>query len=397
MAELTHKIDRAAGVAVLDVDSFLVTPGLIDLHVHFREPGQEAKETIATGAAAAAAGGFTTVCAMPNTVPVVDTPDRVRFVVERGRAAVGAHVLPIAAATAGSLGREPTDAARLRAAGAVALSDDGLPIASAEILARVLADARAAGVVVADHCEERRLSAGGAVLAGPVAERLNVRGIPPEAESAAVARDLEVVAEVGGRLHLCHLSTMESVRLLRSAREEGLAVTAEVCPHHLTMSTSIIVERGSDAKMNPPLATDADRETLVTALSDGTIGCVATDHAPHTLAEKARGLADAPFGVVGLETAFAVLHTGLVIKDRISLATLIERLTVGPARAFGLEGGRLAPGALADVSVFDLTAEWTVDSAAFRSKGRSTPWEGHRLRGRPVLTIVGGEVVFDGR
>lgn len=397
IAEVAPRIEPASDVEILDVEGCLVTPGLIDLHVHLREPGQEAKETIATGAAAAAAGGFTTVCAMPNTDPVVDTAERVRQVVERGRTARGARVLPIAAATVGSLGRRPTDAGELAAAGAVAVSDDGLPIATAELLAEVLRGASAAGLVVADHCEDRDLSAGGVILAGRVADQLGVRGIHPEAESGAVARDLEVLAEAGGRLHLCHLSTSRSVQLLRAAGEKGLQVTAEACPHHLTLTTDWVPEKGALAKMNPPLATDADREAVVDALADGTIGCVATDHAPHTVAEKSRGLAGAPFGIVGLETAFGVLYTELVQGGRIALKTLIERLTWGPARAFGLVGGRVAVGDPADAAVFDLDAEWTVDPAAFRSKGRSTPWEGRRLFGRPVLTIVGGKVVFDGR
>lgn len=383
------------GERVVDVGGCLVTPGLIDLHVHFREPGQEARETIASGAAAAAAGGFTTVCAMPNTDPVTDTPERVRRVLDRGRAAGGVRVLPIAAATMGSGGREASDGAALAAAGAVALSDDGLPIRSVEMLTRVLEGARAAGLVVADHCEDLSLSAGGAILEGPIAERLGVRGIPAEAESRAVARDLQVLDKAGGRLHLCHVSTAESVRLLREALARGLAVTAEACPHHLTLTVEAVAERGPLAKMNPPLATDTDREALIEALADGTIGCLATDHAPHTAEEKASGLARAPFGVVGLETAFGVLNTDLVARGRVSLATLIERLTWGPAQAFGLAGGRLDPGAPADVAVFDLDAEWIVAAEDFRSRGRNTPWEGCRLKGRGVMTIVAGKIVFN--
>ncbi|HUP00654.1 MAG TPA: dihydroorotase, partial [Gemmatimonadota bacterium] len=375
----------------------LVTPGLVDLHVHLREPGQEIKETIATGSAAAAAGGFTSICAMPNTDPVTDSPERVRFVADRGCAARGARVFPIAAATLGSRGETPTDAAALRAAGAVALSDDGLPIATAKVLEQVLAGARAAGLPVADHCEDRRLSAGGAILAGPVAERLGVGGIPRGAESVAVARDLEVLARAGGRLHLCHLSTGGSAELLRNARQAGLPVTAETTPHHLALSTELVLEQGALAKMNPPLAGDGDREALIAALADGTIDCIATDHAPHTVAEKAVGLDRAPFGIVGLETAFGLLHTALVVSGAIDLVTLIERITLGPARAFGLPAGRLAPGDPADVAVFDLAAEWTVEPHLFRSRSRNTPIAGRRLIGRPILTLVGGEVVYDGR
>ncbi len=382
------------GEAVFEARGRLVTPGLVDLHVHLREPGQEAKETIAAGAAAAAAGGFTTICAMPNTDPVVDTPERVRFVVERGRVAGAARVLPIAAATVGSRGGRLTEVACLAEAGAVAVSDDGLPIATAELLAGALVAARQTGIVVADHCEDRRLSAGGAVFADVAAE-LGVAGIPAEAESDAVARDLEVLAVSGGRLHVCHVSTAGSVEQIREAKRTGLAVTAEVSPHHLTLTTEAVGRLGSQAKMNPPLASAADRDSVLAALLDGTLDCVATDHAPHTGEEKARGLAAAPFGVIGLETAFGVLYTELVLPGRMPLAVLIERLTAGPARVFGLPAGALRPGDPADLAVFDLGTEWEVDPGAFRSRGRNSPWAGRRLFGRPVLTLVGGRVVHD--
>lgn len=392
--EVVGNLAPRDGETVFDAAGHIVTPGLVDLHVHFREPGQEARETIATGAAAAAAGGFTTVCAMPNTVPVVDRPERVRFAVQRGRAVAAVRVLPIASATMRSRGEELTDIAALAEAGAVAVSDDGLPIATEELLAGALAAAREAGIVVADHCEDRRLSAGGAVST-EVAGALGVDGIPPEAESEAVARDLEVLAASGGRLHICHVSTAASVAHVREAKRAGLTVTVEVSPHHLTLTAEAVERLGTRAKMNPPLASEEDRETVVEALLDGTIDCVATDHAPHTVEEKARGLAAAPFGVIGLETAFGVLHTDLVLAGRIPLAVLIERLTAGPARVFGLPAGSLRPGDPADLAVFDLEAEWEVDPGAFRSRGRNTPWAGRCLVGRSVLTLVGGRVVHD--
>lgn len=382
---------------VVDLDGCLVTPGLMDVHVHLREPGGEIKETIATGARAAAAGGFTTVCAMPNTDPVIDTPERVAFVLERGRVAEGARVQPIAAATVGSAGGRPTDVGGLAAAGAVAVSDDGLPIESDSVFAEVLAAAAEAGIPLADHCEDRALAAGGAVFAGPTAAALGVRGIPPEAESDAVARDIEVLEREGGRLHLCHLSTAESVDLLRRARARGLAVTAEATPHHLVLTHPAVLQHGAAAKMNPPLATEADRLAVLEGVLDGTIDCIATDHAPHTPAEKAAGLAPAPFGIVGLETAFAVLYTALVVPGVMPLATLVERLTTGPARAFGLEVGRLEAGASADLAAFDLERSWTVEPERFRSLGRNTPWTGEILRGRPVFTVVDGHVAWDGR
>ncbi|MCK5439036.1 MAG: dihydroorotase [Gemmatimonadetes bacterium] len=394
---IEKRVEPESRDRVIELDGMLVTSGLVDPHVHLREPGGEAKETIATGAAAGVAGGFTTICAMPNTEPVIDTPERVRHVIERGRSARMARVLPIGAATRGSAGETPTDARSLAAAGAVALSDDGQPISTAEMLGRVLSNAARAGLVVADHCEDLRLSLGGVVRAGQVADRLGVRGIPPEAESAAVERDLEVLARVGGRLHLCHLSTTESVRLVREAKQAGLSVTAEACPHHLTLTVDCAEIHGSIAKMNPPLAETGDREALVEALADGTIDCIATDHAPHTDVEKARALGEAPFGVIGLETAFGVVYTELVERGAVGLRTLLDRMTVGPARVFGLEGGRIKVGAPADVAVFDLDQEWKVEPAEFRSKARNTPWAGARLRGQPRLTIVAGEIVFDGR
>lgn len=382
---------------VIDVGGLLVTPGLVDPHVHLREPGQTHKETIATGAAAAAAGGFTTVCAMPNTDPVLDTVELVREVAARGRKAGAARVHPIAAATDGSQGERPTDAAALAAAGAVGLSDDGLPIEGDDVFAEVLVRAASAGIVVADHCEKRALSAGGAIFASKVAERAKVRGIPPEAESEAVARDLAILRRVEGRLHLCHLSTAKSVELVRKAKAEGLEVTAEATPHHLTLTVEAVRKSGADAKMNPPLASEEDRAAVRAALLDGTIDCVATDHAPHSAREKAVGLAAAPFGIVGLETAFAVLHTELVLTGEATIATLIERLTVGAARALDLDAGRLEVGGPADIAVFDLDAAWKVEPAKFRSKSRNTPWGGRRLTGQAVLTIVDGRVVYEHR
>jgi dihydroorotase len=383
------------GVEVVDLAGMLLTPGLVDPHVHLREPGQEEKETIESGTAAAAAGGFVAVCAMPNTTPVVDGPDLVRLVVERAAAAGPVRVHPIAAATVGSRGETPTDAVALVEAGAVAISDDGRPIPDA-ILPEVLRRARAAGVPVADHCEVLARSAGGSIYAGPLARRIGVRGIPPEAESDAVARDLDVLARNGGRLHVCHVSTARSVELIRRARADGLAVTAEATPHHLVLTVDAVEAGGADAKMNPPLASASDREALRAGLADGTIDCVATDHAPHTEAEKGRGLDDAPFGVLGLETAFAVLYTDLVLAGAIDLDTLIRRMSSDAARAMGVDAPSIRPGARADLAAFDTESEWCVEPDRFRSKSRNTPFAGRRLRGRPVYTIADGRVAYEG-
>ncbi|HET6363397.1 MAG TPA: dihydroorotase [Gemmatimonadota bacterium] len=392
---LGPSLPESPGVEVVDLAGMLLTPGLVDPHVHLREPGQEEKETIATGTAAAASGGFVAVCAMPNTIPVVDSPDLVRLLIDRGAEAGAVRVHPIAAATVGSRGEAPTDAGALVAAGAVAVSDDGRPIPD-EVLAEVLRRAGDAGVPVADHCEVLGRSAGGSMYAGPLARRLGVEGIPPEAESDAVARDLEALARSGGRLHVCHVSTARSVELIRQAKADGLPVTAEATPHHLVLTVEAVATSGADAKMNPPLASAADREALRAALADGTIDCVATDHAPHADAEKRRGLADAPFGIVGLETAFALLYTDLVVGGVLPLATLVRRMSADPARAMGLEEPRIRPGARADLAAFDTESEWIVDPERFRSRSRNTPFAGWRLRGRPVYTIAAGRVAHDG-
>ena len=389
-------IADASGAEVVDLSGMLLTPGLVDVHVHLREPGQEYKETIATGVAAAAGGGFVAICAMPNTHPVVDIPELVRLVADRAAAAGPVRVYPIAAATIGSRGERPTDVEALAAAGAVAVSDDGRPI-SDDTLAAVLERARAAGIPVADHCESLYRSAGGAILQGPLARRLGVGGIPPEAESDAVARDLDVLARTGGRLHVCHVSTARSVELIRQAKADGLTVTAEATPHHLVLTSEQVEKCGAQAKMNPPLAGPEDREAVQAALVDGTIDCVATDHAPHSEVEKGCGLGQAPFGVVGLETAFAVLYSALVEAGTLSLGTLVRRLSADPARALGLEAPVVRPGAPGNLAAFDLEAEWTVDPARFRSRGRNTPFAGWRLRGRPVFTVAGGRVAYDGR
>ena len=386
---------ESPGVEVVDLAGMLLTPGLVDPHVHLREPGQEEKETIASGTAAAAAGGFVAVCAMPNTTPVVDSPDLVRLVIERAAEAGPVRVHPIAAATVGSRGETPTDVEALVAAGAIAISDDGRPISDA-VLAEVLRRAGAAGVPVADHCENLERSAGGSMYAGPLALRLGVTGIPPEAESDAVARDLAALAGDGGRLHVCHVSTARSVALIRQAKADGLPVTAEATPHHLVLTVEAVAASGADAKMNPPLASAADREAVRAALVDGTIDCVATDHAPHAEVEKRRGLADAPFGIVGLETAFPLLYTALVLGGALPLETLVRRLTADPARVMGIEAPRIRPGARADLAAFDTETEWVVEPERFRSRSRNTPFAGWRLRGRPVYTLAGGRVAHDG-
>lgn len=378
--------------AAIDAAGLWVAPGLIDMHVHLREPGGEHKETIATGAAAAVAGGFTTVAAMANTNPVNDDPELTRWIIARAEAAGLARVLPIAAVTKGLAGETLTDFAALRAAGAVAFSDDGAPIMRPEIMRAALAAGRQVDAAVIAHAEDRTLAGGGIVHAGPVAERLGLPGMPGAAESAMVERDCALAAAVGARLHIAHLSTAAAVAIVRAARAAGTRVTAEAAPHHFTLDAEAVAERGALAKMNPPLRTRADVAAVCAALADGTIAVIASDHAPHHADEKALGMAAAPFGVIGLETTLPLVLE-LVHAGVLDAATAIAALTVGPARALGIAAGTLAPDAVADVTLIDPDAVWTIDPTAFRSRSRNTPFAGRAVRGRAVAVCLAGRVV----
>ena len=390
--------EAPAARATIDAAGLWVTPGLIDMHVHLREPGGEHKETIATGVAAAVAGGFTTVAAMANTSPVNDSVEVTRYVIARGREAGLARVLPIAAVTKGLAGEELTDFDALREAGAVAFSDDGMPIASVEIMRRALAAGRRVGAAVITHAEDRTLVAAGVMHAGPVAERLGLPGIVPEAEERVISRDCALAAETGGRLHVAHVSTAEAVAIVRRARAGGASVSAEAAPHHFTLDADAVTRHGALAKMNPPLRTPADVAGIRVGIADGTIEVIATDHAPHHADEKARGMREAPFGIVGLETAVG-LTLGCVRAGAFGLMAALRAWTVGPARVLGIAAGDLRPGAVADVSLIDPEREWTVDPSTFRSRGRNTPFAGMRLRGTAVGVCLGGRVIgeLDGR
>jgi dihydroorotase len=367
----------------------------VDVHVHLREPGNEDEETIATGARAAAAGGFTAVCAMPNTDPVTDNQAAVGFIVRQSLRAGFARVHPIGAVSLGQRGERLAEFGEMVGAGAVAVSDDGRPVASSHLMRTALEYARTFGIPVADHCEDPTLAAGGAMHEGVVSARLGLKGIPAAAEEIMVARDCLLAELTGGHVHLCHVSSRGSVELIRRARERGAAVTAEVTPHHLTLTDRACEAYDTNAKMNPPLREAEDVAALRGALKEGVIDCIASDHAPHAYDEKEAAFDDAPFGIVGLETAFGVAHTDLVGGGALTLAELIDRMSTAPARVFHLPGGTLQPGAPADVAVFDPAGHWTVDGAAFRSKSRNTPFAGRELQGWPVLTIVGGRLVYD--
>jgi dihydroorotase len=395
VAEIGGKL-AARGAEVLDVKGLVVCPGFIDLHAHLREPGREDKETIATGTRAAAAGGFTAVCAMPNTEPVNDQAGITRAILERARAEGAVRVYPVGAITRGLAGRELAEYADLKDAGCVALSDDGRPVADARVLRRALEYAGAFGLTLVDHCEEPSLSEKAVMNEGPVSTWLGLRGAPAVAEAIVVERDLLLAGLTRGRLHVAHVSAAASVDALRRAKARGLRVTAEATPHHLLLTDELVRESQYDTatKVNPPLRAEADRQALLAGLRDGTIDAIATDHAPHTVDDKKVEYDQAAFGITGLETAVALCLDRLVGARVIDLARLVELFSSGPARVFGLPGGTLAPGSPADVTVLDLQARRAVDPKRFFSKGRSTPFAGWSLKGWPVLTIVGGRVAW---
>lgn len=385
----------AAGADVIDLRGLILVPGLIDMHVHLREPGDEAKETIRTGVRAAVRGGFTTVCAMPNTRPVNDRSETTAFILAKAREAGLANVLPIAAITLGSAGRELVDMAGLAAAGAVAFSDDGRPVADDAVMRRALEAAVAAGRLIIDHCEDRSLAKDGVINAGPVAARLGVAGIPAAAEDVMVARDIRLAEAVPARIHIAHLSTAGAVRLAGEAKARGVGISSEATPHHLFLAEDDLVSGDPNLKMNPPLRSAADRAAVVEAVRTGLIDVIATDHAPHTAAEKARGLVAAPFGIVGLETAVSLVLDRLIRPGTITLARFVELMSLAPARLLGLPAkGRITPGADADLTVLDPELRVTVDKDRFESKGRNTPFNGWKLRGGPVRTIVAGRTVY---
>jgi dihydroorotase len=385
--------DGDAAPEVIDCAGLVVSPGFVDVHCHLREPGREEVETIASGARAAAAGGFTAVCAMPNTDPVTDNQAAVGFIIRQAQRAGGARVYPIGAISIGQQGKTLAEFGEMVGAGAVAVSDDGKPVVSAQLMRTALEYARTFGIPVADHCEEPTLAANGAMNEGLVSARLGLKGIPAEAEEIMAIRDILLARLTGGHIHLCHMSTRGSVELIRWGKERGINVTAEVCPHHLSLTEDAVEGYDTNAKMNPPLRTAADVEALQEAVKDGTIDVIATDHAPHHYDEKEREFADAPNGIVGLETALAVNLTWLVHRGVIGLDTLVERMACAPARLFKLPGGTLRRGAVADVTVFDPDAQWTVDPSRFCSKGRNTPYAGQTLRGQVEVTVVHGRVI----
>ncbi|MCZ6917481.1 MAG: dihydroorotase [Gemmatimonadetes bacterium] len=395
IADLGQNLSGPDGVEAIDVRGKVVAPGLIDVHVHFREPGRVEAETVATGSRAAAAGGFTSVCAMPNTDPVTDNQAAIGFAVKQANAATGARVLPYGALSVGQRGEQLAEFSNLIDAGAVALSDDGHPVVSSHFMRTALEYARTFNVPVADHCEEPALATGGAMHEGVVSTRLGLKGIPSAAEEIMVARDVILSDLTGGHVHLCHMSTRGCVDIIRRAKDNGVNVTAEVTPHHLALTHEECEGYYTNAKMNPPLREAADVEALREGLRDGTIDMIATDHAPHHYEAKEQDFDEAPFGIIGLETALGLCYKELVQSGILSLPELIQRMSTNPARAYRIDGGTLAKGSVADVVVFDPGATWIVEPERFLSKSRNTPFGGQELVGRVERTVVGGRTVFE--
>jgi dihydroorotase len=374
----------------------IVAPGLIDIHVHLREPGQSHKETIASGTMAAAAGGFTSVCTMPNTSPVNDSAEITRWMLDPAR---GAHVnvFPVAAATIRSRGEQLTDFAALKRAGAVALTDDGKPILDDTIMRQALAAAAALNMPVVQHAEDCRLTKGSVMNSGPTAFRLGLRGWPVEAESSIVERDIRLAAETKARYHVAHLSTAASLRAVRKAKHNHLRVTCEITPHHFTLLDEDVGQYDTNYKMNPPLRSREDREALLAGLADGAVDCVATDHAPHAAHEKNQEFDRAPFGITGLETALGLCVSVLHYRHNIPLRRIVELLSANPARVMGLQGrGTLAVGARADVTIFDPAKKWTYHVTQSHSKSRNSPFDAKQMQGKVMATVVGGQIVFRG-
>lgn len=378
----------------IDASGCYVMPGFIDMHVHLRDPGQEYKETIRTGSNAAAHGGFTTICPMPNTKPPTDTPEKVSDIIKRSKEESLINILPVGSATLGMNGEEITDIAGMKAAGACGISEDGKSVMNSSVCRKAMREAAKADIPVMAHCEDIDLVEGGVMNAGKRAEELGLKGISNAVEDIMAARDMMIAGETGARLHLCHCSTKGSVKMLKVAKEDGRKVTAEACPHHFCLCDEDIPGNDANYKMNPPLRSREDMEALREGLKDGTIDVISTDHAPHSTEEKAGGFEKAPFGIVGLETSAALTMTELVLKGYITPLQMAEKMSFNPAKILGIDRGIIAEGKVADIVIFNPDDEYHIDINTFESKGTNTPFNGKKVKGRVLYTICGGKIVY---
>ncbi|MCR5796559.1 MAG: dihydroorotase [Eubacterium sp.] len=381
-------------IQVIDASGKKIMPGLVDLHVHFREPGFEYKETIKTGASAAAKGGFTAVCPMPNTKPAVDSPEMIQKILDIAEKDSPIHIYPVGAITKGQMGDELVDIKGMAEAGAKAFSEDGKSVMNAEIYREAMKIAAEVDVPIMAHCEDKNMVGQGAMNEGAKSRELGIPGISNAVEDVIVARDILIAKDTGARLHLCHCSTEDSVKMIRCAREDGVKVSGEVCPHHFTLTDQDIVEDDANYKMNPPLRSRDDVEALKRGLGDGTMEAISTDHAPHSEEEKSVSIKNAPFGIVGSETAFCLGVTELVESGILTPLELVRRMSTNPCRILGVEGGSLQKGSVADITIADFDEEYVIDKTEFLSKGKNTPFDGKKVKGRIYTTIVEGKVVY---
>ena len=388
---------RDQDAQIIDARGLTVCAGLVDMHVHLREPGLEYKEDISTGTAAAARGGITSVACMPNTKPAVDSPEQVRYVLRRAAESCGVRVWPIGAVTVGEKGETLTDGQALKEAGAVALSDDGMPIQNANLMRDALIRAKRLGLTILSHCEDADMVRNYAVNEGRVSRALNLPGRPAIAEELMVMRDAMLSEETGAAVHICHISTAGSVDIVRQFKKKGVHITCETCPQYFTLTEDEVLNQGTMARVNPPLRTRQDVEAIIAGLKDGTIDAIATDHAPHSAQEKAKPLAEAPSGMVGLETSLGATLTALYHTGEMDLSDILKKMTFNPACILGIPKGRLSLGGEADFTIFDPNETWTVDPEQFASKGRNTPFAGRELKGKVKYTIVGGKIVYEDR
>lgn len=386
----------ASNPEIIDATGLVIAPGLIDIHVHLREPGQEHKETIATGTLAAAAGGFTTIVAMPNTTPPIDTPERLMWVLKKAATTGIVHVHSTGALTKGLAGEEIAPIEAMAAAGAVALTDDGYCVQNLKLMRDLVLRAKKAGLLIMDHCQEASLTKGSVMHEGEWSNRLGLTGWPSLAEEIIVARNIMLAEEIGHPIHCQHISSGTSVRLIREARTRGVPISGEASPHHITLIDEMLKQKDANFKVNPPLRTQEDIDAIIDGIADGTITILASDHAPHALSEKQHPIDRAPFGMLGLETELAVFLTTLVHQKKVlSLSKLVAMLTINPARLLHLDSGTLSPGALADITLIDPNLHWTYDRETSHSLSRNTPYHGYQFQGRAVRTIVAGRTVWE--